>query len=127
MIQYLLDENVNPVYKIQLRQRQPDLTIWVVGEPKTPPKGTLDAEILLWCEDYNFILVTNNQTSMPVHLAAHLAAGHHVPGVFLLNPKLSIGQNIEELIFIAKGSFNREYQDQIVSLPLSYSLSLESK
>ena len=122
-LKYLLDENVNPVYKIQLRQRRRDLVIWAVGsEPTTPPKATLDPEILLWCEEYDFVLVTNNRTSMPVHLVDHITAGRHVPGIFLLNPKLTIGQNIDELIFVAEGSFDNEYQDQIVNLPLSYSL-----
>jgi hypothetical protein len=49
-LKYLLDENINPVYKIQLRKRLPDLTIKAIGEPATPPKGTLDPEILIWCE-----------------------------------------------------------------------------
>ncbi|MCA1992408.1 MAG: DUF5615 family PIN-like protein [Coleofasciculus sp. S288] len=125
-LKYLLDENVNPVYKVQLRQKRRDLVIWAVGsEPTTPSMGTLDPEILLWCEEYDFVLVTNNRTSMPVHLVDHITAGHHVPGIFLLNPKLSIGQNIDELILIAEGSFNNEYQDQIVNLPLSYSLPSE--
>jgi hypothetical protein len=121
-LKYLLDENVNPVYKIQLRRVRPNLTIWSVGEPTTPTKGTLDPEILLWCEEYDFILVTNNRTSMPVHLAEHLAQARHIPGIFILNPKLSIGQNIDELIFIADASFQNEYKNQIIHLPYSYSL-----
>jgi hypothetical protein len=84
-LKYLLDENVNPVYKIQLRRVRPNLTIWSVGEPTTPTKGTLDPEILLWCEEYDFILVTNNRTSMPVHLAEHLAQDRHIAGIFILN------------------------------------------
>lgn len=46
MLQYLMDENVNPLYTNQLRRREPDLVIRAVGEPDTPPKGTLDPEIL---------------------------------------------------------------------------------
>ncbi len=115
-LKYLLDENVNPVYLTQIRRQKPDLTVWAVGEPTTSPKGTLDPEILLWCEEYNFVLVTNNRTSMPVHLADHIAEGRHVPGIFILNPNLSIGQNIEQLILIAEASFEDEYQDQIVYL-----------
>ncbi len=69
-LKYLLDENVDPLYALQLRRLNPDLVIRVIGEPATPPKGTLDPEILCWCEENNFILVTNNRTSMPVHLGA---------------------------------------------------------
>ncbi|NEQ21115.1 MAG: hypothetical protein F6K28_18200 [Microcoleus sp. SIO2G3] len=117
-LQYLMDENVDPVYALQLRRRQPDLVVWAVGEPNTPPKSTLDPEILLWCETNNFILVTNNRTSMPVHLADHIAQNHHVPGIFILNADMSIGETIEELILIAECSFEDEYQDQIAYLPV---------
>jgi hypothetical protein len=117
-LQYLIDENVNPVYPNQIRLREPDIAIKVVGESGTPPKSTLDPEILCWCEDNNFILVTNNRTSMPGHLADHLAVNSHIPGIFILNPNLSIGENIEELIIAALASEEDEYQDRIVYLPL---------
>lgn len=117
-LKYLIDENVNPIYPNQIRLREPDIMIKVVGEPKTPPKSTLDPEILYWCEDNNFVLVTNNRTSMPVHLDDHIAANHHIPGIFILNPNLSIGENLEELILAALASKDNEYQDRIVYLPL---------
>lgn len=120
-LKYLMDENVNPLYPSQLRRRDPELVVRAVGEPKVPPRGTLDPEILLWCEEYDFILVTNNRKSMPVHLRDHIAEGRHVPGIFILNSDLSIGRNLEELTVIAKASFEGEYQDQIVYLPLTKS------
>ena len=52
---YLMDENVTPIYATQLRRKRPDLVVWAVGEIGTPPKSTLDPEILVWCEDRNFI------------------------------------------------------------------------
>ncbi|MEH2250453.1 DUF5615 family PIN-like protein [Nostoc sp.] len=112
-LQYLIDENVNPIYPNQIRLREPDIAIKVVGESGTLPKSTLDLEILCWCENNNFILVTNNRTSMPVHLAVN----RHIPGIFILNPNLSIGENIEELIIAALASEEDEYQDRIVYLP----------
>ncbi|MBW4493344.1 MAG: DUF5615 family PIN-like protein [Oscillatoria princeps RMCB-10] len=116
-LQYLIDENVNPLYPNQMRRREPNIVIKVVGESEAPPKSTLDPEILCWCEEHNFLLVTNNRTSMPVHLADHLAFGRHVPVIFILNPNLSIGENLEELILAALGSQQDEYQDRIVYLP----------
>ncbi len=117
-LNYLLDENVDPVYQAQLLRRNPDLVMWVIGDPGAPPIGTLDPEILCWCEEYNFMLVTNNRKSMPVHLTDHIAQGRHVPGIFILNPDLSIGQHIDEFILIAEASFDDEYQDRIVHLPV---------
>jgi hypothetical protein len=63
--------------------------------------------------------VTNNRKSMPGHLRDHLAIDRHMPGIFLLNPELSIGQNIDELLLIADGSLEGEYQDQIIHLPIT--------
>lgn len=117
-IEYIFDENVNPMYAQQLRRREPELVVKVVGEPGTPPKGTLDPEILIWCETYECILVTNNRTSMPVHLAEHLAKNRHIPDIFILNPDMGIGETINELIFIAAYSFENEYQDRIIFLPI---------
>jgi len=117
-LKYLLDENVDKVYKRQFIQRNPTLIMWVVGDPGAPPRGTLDPEILCWCEEHDFLLVTNNRTSMPGYLAEHVAQDRHVPGIFILNDKLTIGQTIDELILIAQASFNDEYQNQIVHLPL---------
>ncbi len=60
-----------------------------------PPRGTLDPEILVWCEQNGTILVTNNRASMPVHLHDHLAEGRHIPGIFILNSKMGIRQTDE--------------------------------
>jgi hypothetical protein len=118
-IRYLIDENVNPIYPQQLRRRESDIMVEVVGEPVTPPKGTLDPEILVWCENYLAILVTNNRRSMPIHLADHLAQNRHIPGIFILNPEMGIGETIDELVVIAKCSFDNEYQDRIFFLPIT--------
>jgi hypothetical protein len=83
-IKYLIDENVMPVHTTQLRRKNSNLIVWAVGEVGTPPKSTLDPETLTGCEEHNFVLVTNNCKSMPVHLADHLAAGGHIPEFLFL-------------------------------------------
>jgi hypothetical protein len=88
-LKYLLDENVDLIYQSQLQRRNHDVVVWAVGNPGTPPKSTLEPEILRWCEEYNCVLVTNNRKSMPVHLTDHIAEGRHVPGILILNPDLS--------------------------------------
>ena len=45
-LKYLIDENVDPIYPTQMRLKQPELNILVIGEPLTPSKGTKDPEIL---------------------------------------------------------------------------------
>jgi Domain of unknown function (DUF5615) len=108
-VRYLLDEHLNPAYRAQLVRREPELIVRIIGDLDAPPKGTLDPEILIWCEINNFILVTNNRKSMPGHLTDHLAADRHIPGIFTIDFSESIGQTVEELITIARASFEDEY------------------
>ncbi len=118
-IQYLLDENVDPLYRTELLKREPALVIWRVGMLGAPPPGTPDPDILHWCEDNAFILVTNNRKSMPAHLQDHLAQGQRVPGILVLSESMGVGDTIEELLLIWAASTEGEYRDQIVHLPVS--------
>ncbi len=119
IIRYLLDEHVDPLYRTELLKREPTMTIWRIGILGAPPKGTPDPDILYWCEENAFILVTNNRKSMSGHLHDHLAEGRHIPGIFELNPNMSVGETIEELLLIWAVSYLEEYRDKIVYLPLS--------
>ncbi|MEK7440264.1 MAG: DUF5615 family PIN-like protein [Chloroflexota bacterium] len=118
-MRFLLDENVDPLYRQELLRREPSLVVWKVGDVSAPPDSTLDPEILIWCEQQSFILVTNNRKSMSPHLQNHLAQGRHVPGILVMNPKMSIGETIEELLLIWGASEEEEYQDRISFLPVS--------
>ena len=117
-LRYLLDENVAAALAIGPRQHAPELVVWAVGEPGAPPPGTLDPALLQWCEAHDFVLVTNNRRTMPVHLAAHLGAGRHVPGIVVFSPRLSLAETIENLRDAATLSLPDEYRDQLRHLPL---------
>lgn len=119
MLKYLIDENLSPLYAQQLRRKRPDLVVRAVGEPGVPSTGTLDPDILSWCEQNHFVLFTNNRRSMPVHLRDHLAEGRHIPGILTLNAKMSIGETVDELIAVAEAAFDDEFQDRIDYLPVS--------
>ncbi|MBM3128071.1 MAG: hypothetical protein FJ009_05465 [Chloroflexi bacterium] len=118
-IRYLLDENVHPLYRQELLRREPLMVVWRVGDVSAPPESTLDPEILAWCENHAFVLVTNNRKSIPPHLQNHLAQGQHVPGIFVMNADMSIGETIEELLLIWGASDAAEYHDTIWFLPVS--------
>ena len=117
-LRYLIDENMHPSYKKQLLLKNPNLIVHTVGDPGFPPRGTLDPEILHWCEANNRVLITNNRHSMPIHLKDHITEGYHIPGIIMLNPDMSIGETIEELILITEATLEGEYQDRIVYLPV---------
>lgn len=116
---YLLDEHVDPALRAQLIRHAPDLLVWMIGDPGAPKRGTLDPDILLWCEAHGFMLVTGNRKSMPGHLQAHLAAGHHVPGILVLHPTMTLGTTLDQLLLIHGASEAEEYRDLMLYLPLT--------
>ena len=118
-LRFLLDENVDPRLRAALHRRMPELVVWVVGDPAAPDRGTLDPEILHWCEVNNFSLITNNRASMPVHLRDHLDAWQHVPGIFILHPNMSIGDTVDELALVCGASESDEYRDLLIYLPIT--------
>jgi hypothetical protein len=118
-IHFLLDENVPPWFRTELLKREPQMVVWRVGMLSTPPRGTPDPEILCWCEQHRFVLVTNNRKSMPVHLRAHLEEGGHIPGILILNPGMTVGATFDELVLIWAASAEGEYRDRIEYLPVS--------
>jgi hypothetical protein len=118
-IKFLLDEHVNPRFRKALVRRESEMIVRCIGDVGVPPLQTSDPDILLWCEAHGFSLVTNNRASMPVHLQDHLAAGRHIPGIFVLNPNMTMGETIDELILIWAASDSDEYVDQLRYLLVS--------
>lgn len=117
-MKFLMDEHIPPLYRMQLRRREPSLTVWAVGDVGAPTRGTLDPDILRWCETNDFLLITNNRKSMPRHVADHIAAGGHIPGILQLDLDAPIGQAIEDLILLAIASQPGEYRDRFEYIPL---------
>jgi hypothetical protein len=66
-IRFLLDENIDPLYRQELLRRAPAMIVWRVGDISAPSASTLDPQILIWCELHAFILVTNNRKSVVVN------------------------------------------------------------
>jgi len=117
-VRCLLDENVNRAIKRQLRRLEPNIEVIAVGETGAPPAGSSDPEILEWIEKNGYILVTENRSTMPVHLKEHWAKGGHVLGVFFLRPFVSLSAVIEDLYLIWLVADSEEFVDQTFYLPL---------
>ena len=117
MRRYLIDENLSPAYRAQLRAREPLLEVLRVGDEGAPARSAQDPEILKWCEQNNFILLTKDPNTVPKHLSDHLAAGRHVPGIIMINSTVPTGTILDDLILIAGASHEDEFRDQIVYIP----------
>ncbi|MCI0685125.1 MAG: DUF5615 family PIN-like protein [Gemmataceae bacterium] len=110
---FLLDEQLPRWWRGAIIRLEPQLRVLSVGDPGAPRSGSADPEILVWCEENQCFLITNNRHSMPVHLADHIAGGRHVPGIFVENPKRSIREVAGMLALIDGAAFAREFEDQI--------------
>ena len=60
------------------------LDVVQVGDLPSPPRGTSDPDLMLWCEAQGRILISRDQRSMPGHARDHFRAGRRLPGLLLL-------------------------------------------
>jgi hypothetical protein len=99
---FLLDEHVNRAIQRQLRRLEPQIEVLVVGDPEAPSKGILDPELLIWLEANGYILVSENRSTIPVHLAEYYTAGRHIPGILWIRPSASLGEITEYLYLMGR-------------------------
>src|SRR5712692_5471310 len=102
---FLLDENLPVWWRGAIRRLQPHLRVWRIDDPGAPLRQTPDPLILAWCEANDCLLLTNNRHSMPRHLAAHVAGGRHVPGLFIVDPAQDIKVVASDQILIEGAEF----------------------
>jgi hypothetical protein len=114
----LIDEDLAPDYVTELLRYNPAVDVVRVGMPGAPKSGTLDPDILLYCEREQRALVTENRSTMPDHEQAHFAGGHHHWGILELRPGYGIGAYLAELQLIWEASEAEEWVDQSRWIPL---------
>ena len=88
-----------------------------VGDPVDLPCGTIDPDILTWAEREGRILVTLDRQTIATHLAAHLQAGRHSPGVFLARGAPPVWQVVAFLVLAAHAGDPADYSDRIEYIP----------
>jgi hypothetical protein len=121
VLRYVLDEHLRgPLWRaIQWHNSSGvyPLDVVRVGDPADLPLGTEDPALLLWAEREQRILVTHDPDTMSRHLADHLAAGRHSPGVFMIRPHSTLPQLLTFLRDAAYASEPAEWQDRIQFIP----------
>ena len=101
------DHNADSPYVIDVTQ---------VGRRADLPKGTKDQLLLRWAEQERRLLVTCDLRTMPRHLAVHLSAGRHSPGVLIIRP-CPVHDVIEHLAEMAHASQPEEWLDVLRIFP----------
>jgi hypothetical protein len=120
-LRYVLDENLRGPLWRAIRSLNSmgtyPLDVMRVGDPEDLPLGTDDPALLIWAEAQQRIVVTHDHDTMPNHLADHLAAGRHSPGVFVIRPNSSLLQLVTFLQDAAYASEAEEWLDIINFIP----------
>ena len=118
---YILDEHLRgPLWRAILWHNSTGvypLDVVRVGDPADLPLGSGDPELMVWAEQEQRILVTHDPDTTPTHLADHLAAGRHSPGVFMIRPHSTLPQIVSFLRDAAYASEAEEWQDRIQLIP----------
>jgi hypothetical protein len=116
-IRFLLDENLSPRLVLALRRLDAAIDVLRVGEPEAPPLATPDPDILVFAEQTQRMLITRNRVSMPVHVAAHLAAGRHHWGIFRTKPRASMADLRDAIALMWGASEAEEWVDYFDWIP----------
>ncbi len=121
MLRFLLDEHLRgPLWSaIERHNVRGGLLIDAVrvGDPPDLPLGTDDPTILLWAEREDRILLTQDVSTMPAHLTAHLQSGHHSSGLFVINRRCSVKELVACLELVAHAGEANEFADSITNVP----------
>ena len=116
MLRLLFDQDFNHNILRGLFLRVPNLdavTALQAGLEEAP-----DPELLDWAAQQRRIVVTHDVNTMPDHAYQHIQLGEPVAGVFVVPQETPIGQAIAELETLISCSFEGEWDNLIVFIPL---------
>jgi hypothetical protein len=116
MLRLLADENFNGDIVRGLFLRLPDLDLVRVQDVGLT--SAEDPDVLAWAAANNRLVLTHDRATMTDHAYERVAAGHPMPGVFVLNDRFPVGQAIEELLLLIACTEQVEWNDRAVHVPL---------
>ncbi len=116
MLRLLGDENFNGDIVRGLRLRRPDLDLLRVQDVGL--EQAEDPAILAWAADRERIVLTHDRATMPDFAYRRIRAEQPMPGLFVVDDRMGIGQAIEELLLIDAASEPGEWADRVLYLPL---------
>jgi hypothetical protein len=120
-LRFLLDENQRGVlwHVIQRHNARglKPLDAVRVGDPPDLPLGIADPGLLRWTERQGRILVSFDKSTLPAHLAHHLALGCSCPGIILVSRAMPAPALLEYLVLAAYASDPSEWINVIRYLP----------
>jgi hypothetical protein len=119
---FVLDEHLRgplwqAILRHSLRGGEYPLDVVRVGDTPDLPLSADDASVLLWAERERRILITEDRHTMLSHLRAHLAAGHHSPGIVIPRADQPMRTLVECLVLIAHAGNSADFADAVTYIP----------
>ena len=116
MIPLLVDQNFNGHIVDGLRRRDPSLELLHVRDVGLA--AAPDSKILEWAAAQGRVLLTHDRRTVPACAYSRVAAGQPMPGVFLVNDDMPIGQAIDEILLAVYCLSPDECKDIVKYFPL---------
>lgn len=116
MLALAADENFNNDIVRGLRRRAPDLDIVRVQDVGL--SGATDPVVLEWAADEGRVLFTHDVSTVTRYAYDRVREGKSMPGVFEVSRDVAIRAAIEDILLIAQGSMEGEWEGQVRYLPL---------
>ena len=116
MLLLVSDENFNNDIVRGLLRRKPDLDIVRVQDVGL--RGADDPAILEWAAQEGRVVLTHDAATMASYAFERVRTNQPMPGVIEVADDLPIGAVIEDVLFLSEYSEQREWEGQVIYLPL---------
>ena len=116
MLAFLADENLNADIVRGLLRRRGDFDAVTVADVGLA--GAPDPDVLDWAAAHRRLVVTHDVNTMPRFAYDRVAAGLLMPGVVAVAESLPVGPVIDDLLLLAEASFEGEWENQVIYLPI---------
>lgn len=116
MLLLVSDENFNNDIVRGLLRRKPGLDIIRVQDAGL--RGADDPAVLEWAAQEGRVVLTHDAATMAHFAFERVRANQPMPGVIEVADDLPIGAVIEDVLFLSEYSEQREWEGQVIYLPL---------
>lgn len=116
MLRFLADENFNNDILRGLASRGAHVDIVRVQDVGL--YGADDPNVLAWAAEHDRALLTHDVRTVPDFADGRVSRGESMCGVFVVRDRNLIGPIIENILLLAECSYDGEWDNRVVFLPL---------
>ncbi len=116
MLRFAADENFNNDILDGLLVREPNIDIVRIQDTELYSKD--DAHVLEWTAHEKRLLLPHDASTMTKYAYERVLEGKAMPGVIEVSDELAVGSVIQDLLLLAGASNEREWEGQVIYLPL---------